>query len=115
RFWGNQAKLSSDPFVAKFDATGERIWASMISEVGDDFVGDLATDSEGRIYLGGHVGEAVPSGSLWALDPNGGLLWQRHFGSGFSTAIASVANGPALSFPGDASDGTTTAVFLSGS
>ncbi|MBN2350078.1 MAG: T9SS type A sorting domain-containing protein [Bacteroidales bacterium] len=76
----NTAYLSSwgsniDLFFAKYNATGEYVWAKKITGVSDEFIGTCGLDSDGNVYItGSFAGTNVdfdPGTSVQYLSSNG--------------------------------------------
>lgn len=98
-------------FIAKFSASGNRIWASYMGGTGDDFPLDMEIDAQENIYLVGLTGSSDfpvlnPGGSAYfdgtvsgtrdffisKFASNGTLLWSTYYGgqdreSGVSLAV----------------------------
>jgi hypothetical protein len=92
--WGSFAGPSlgsTDVFIAKFDPSGERLWASQYGTAQNDDAADIATTEEGGFYLSGgtygnlagpltsHFNDAFVS----KFDPAGNPQWARQFGDVF--------------------------------
>jgi hypothetical protein len=88
---------NSDIFFAKYDATGNYIWAKNIGSVGGDYGNAIAVDGNGSTYITGAfqgtadfdpgVGTAIlTSGGVTDIffakyDPLGNYLWANNIGS----------------------------------
>ncbi|WP_440950380.1 PKD domain-containing protein [Methanosphaerula subterraneus] len=46
---------SNDIFVVKYSPSGSKVYATYLGGSGDDYVGDLATDASGAVYLTGYT------------------------------------------------------------
>jgi hypothetical protein len=92
-----------DVFVAKFSPAGERLWIRQFSGGTDsaEYVGGVATDGEGNIYLAGHtsgvMGEGPSSGSndafVLKLSPDGEEVWACMLGSAAHDNVVGIAVG----------------------
>lgn len=51
--YGGASSWWGDGFVAKFDASGNRLWATYYGGAGDDWIYNSALDGSGNIYLAG--------------------------------------------------------------
>jgi len=81
-----------DIFVAKMDSDGSWLWAKSAGGVYDDFSYELATDSDGNIYITGAFNESALFGSttyisngtkdifVAKLDNTGNWLWVEQVG-----------------------------------
>lgn len=92
---------SSDAFLAKFDSSGTRIWATYYGGNGDDRGYAVAADSSGNVYLAG-ITTSTDSVAIWQngmvnsfqggtydgflakFDANGNRQWGTYFGRNFS-------------------------------
>ncbi len=87
---------STDAFLAKFNSSGELLWAFEISSPnnnGDENIFDLTTDSLGNIYINGGFTETLKLGSyeftsfgaadqfLAKVSPSGEVIWAKQMGS----------------------------------
>lgn len=74
-------------FVAKYDASGTRLWTQQISSsIGDGY--GVATDYAGNVFVtgvtaGNVLGDKVGDQDAFVAkyDPSGNLLWSRQFGT----------------------------------
>ena len=85
---------SADGFVAKFDAMGDHVWSKRFGDMDEQRGLGIAADVFGNIVLAGEFanqvsfgGASVPSAGgrdvfVVKLDPSGGQLWLRRYGSG---------------------------------
>jgi len=89
--------ISYDAFVAKFNSSGDLIWAKQIGSAGYDFANGLCVNQGGEIYVTGSFVQTVDldpgSGTLTAttnglddifivkLNSSGSLLWAHTMGS----------------------------------
>ena len=117
-----------DAFLVKFDADGNRLWATYYGGLSDDYANGVATDSSGNVYLGGTTFSStnIASGGfqdtlrgsedafLVKFDANGNRIWATYYGGKFETfgngvATTNLGNvylaGGTLSPDGIASDG----------
>jgi hypothetical protein len=103
-----------DVFVAKYDSSGNSLWAK---DAGgnqgsfDDWAYCVTTDTAGSVYVGGYFGSSFiqfdnitlnnASGSgYWDIfvakyDPSGNVLWAQRAGSGTDDDCRSIAIAPA--------------------
>ncbi len=80
-----------DAFVARFDASGNRLWSHQLGSSANDFVAGIAADVTGSVFLAGWTFGVVPgsldgnSGQSDALvakyDSLGNRLWAHELGS----------------------------------
>jgi hypothetical protein len=108
-----------DIFVAKMLPAGELVWARRYGDVADDYVADVATDSDGDIVLTGYLrGGAVDFGGgpldpvgidpnddafIVALAPDGAHRWSKRLGDeqfqrGFGVAFDADDNALAIGY-----------------
>jgi len=95
---------SRDPFLAKYDASGNQLWARQIGTAGDDRGFALAVDSTGNAFISGFTDgdlQGFNEGSsdvyLAKYDSIGNLLWTDQFGTldtdeGRALAVDSIGN-----------------------
>jgi hypothetical protein len=81
-----------DIFIAKYDNSGNILWAKGFGGTGSDYPGDIKTDAEGNIYVCGTFSGTATFGNqvmvsnggmdafLAKLDPSGNLIWIRKAG-----------------------------------
>lgn len=101
-----------DSFLVKFDATGNRLWATYYGGVDKDYGTDLATDLFGNVYLTGHsssisgiasvgfqnnFGGGTSDAFLVKFDAAGNRLWATYYGGvggdlGYSTVTDALGN-----------------------
>ena len=91
------ARGSSDAFVAKYDPSGQFLWARRMggdsTKSSDDYVYGIATDNSGNVFLTGNFGATADFGGdsltsiglrdsyVAKLDQNGNFLWTRQLGT----------------------------------
>lgn len=95
-----------DWFVARFDATGQCVWARGAGGVGYDYGHGLVSNAEGEIVVGGtftgagvlgseSVGEAAGRSAVIAkFSPDGELVWARSSSGTGSNAANDVGRNP---------------------
>ena len=78
----------SDPFIAKYDDTGNRVWITQFGSTGRDFSQEIITDNAGNSYIAGFTdgnlgGANQGQKDVWLakFNDNGGQVWIRQFGS----------------------------------
>lgn len=111
---GNAFGMASDIFLAKWDTSGNLIWATYFGGEGADQVGHMAIDNSGNIVLTGYSGSDTnittpgsfqqftlalpgttnPNNFLAKFSPTGQLLWSTYFGLGGNTLYSGVAIDP---------------------
>jgi hypothetical protein len=84
-----------DLYVAKYDASGNFLWAQRDGNIYDDFVLDMDVDPSGNVYITGY-GEINTSGSNRAMivgkiDPSGTTQWAYTFITAETVAIGGYA------------------------
>lgn len=92
---------SSDAFLSKYDANGQRLWTRLLGGVAADGATGLVVGTDGAIYICGSTegslqGQASAGGGdafLSKFDPNGSHLWSRLVGSSNFDAAQSVSLG----------------------
>lgn len=68
----------TDYFIAKFDSTGNNIWAQQVATAGDDKALAIALDTVGNPYVAGFVASGSTDAFLTRHDPtNGGVTWTQ--------------------------------------
>ncbi|NUP04500.1 MAG: hypothetical protein HOW73_00375 [Polyangiaceae bacterium] len=104
RFWGNidfgggsfvnnAAGVTTDGFVAKFDASGNHLWSKQLAGgTNDQVAATVAIDAFANVIIGGHfkdsigidtgllVGDGVDDAFVAKLDASGNHLWSRAYG-----------------------------------
>jgi hypothetical protein len=71
-----------DVFLAKYDASGARLWTRQFGSQLDESGHDVAVDADGNAFItGGEPGSFGGSSFLTKLDPSGNLLWSRQIGT----------------------------------
>jgi hypothetical protein len=58
-----QAAGGRDGFVVQLDAGGRPLWAQSYGGDADDFLGSVAADADGNVWIAGFSGETMPRGS----------------------------------------------------
>lgn len=93
----NLSATHFDAFILKSNAAGDFIWVGKIGGINDDFIFGICTDSDGNIYIAGHVQTSADldpgSGSypyncsandqdifIEKLDNNGNVIWIKTIG-----------------------------------
>jgi hypothetical protein len=91
-----------DAFIAKYDSSGNFMWANSLGDVGIDYSGGISTDSSGNLYVTGefHITPFPFSSSklfLAKFDISGNAQWlstEHSFGfSHFANGIATDPSG----------------------
>jgi hypothetical protein len=97
---------TNDAYLAKFDAAGNRLWATYYGGTGDDQAYGVCTDSQGNVYLTGYTGSnaGIASGGfqntygggtydafLVKFDGAGNRIWSTYYGGNRSSYGQSVA------------------------
>jgi hypothetical protein len=105
----NTGSSTYDIFVAKYNASGNVLWAKSFGGVDSDFGHAVSTDASGNIYVGGYFNSAtmtIGTGTLTnagtgnrdffivKFDPSGNVLWARSAGGTASDQIYGVATDP---------------------
>ncbi len=96
-----------DAFLVKFDANGNRLWATYYGGSGDDEAFGVATDTAGNVYLAGFTNDSttgIASGGfqntygggnydafLVKFDSNGNRLWGTYYGGEYNDWGRSVS------------------------
>ncbi len=87
-----------DAFVAKYDASGARLWARQLGSNKDDLAYGVAVDGSGNVYVAGTTSGTLPGITASSLgnddafvakyDASGARVWVTQFGtSGFENAF----------------------------
>jgi hypothetical protein len=97
------SKGADDIFIAKYDPSGNVLWAQDIGDSGMDWISSVATDKSGNVFLAGTHGSATLTVGSYTLtgggfndvlvakfDPNGNVLWAKSFGGSFDDRGYSV-------------------------
>ncbi|PNW45200.1 UNVERIFIED_CONTAM: hypothetical protein BEN50_12395 [Euhalothece sp. KZN 001] len=78
----------SDPFIAKYDESGNRVWITQFGSSGRDFAQEIVTDDAGNSYIAGFTdgnlgGANQGQKDVWLakFDDNGNQVWLRQFGT----------------------------------
>ena len=121
-----------DIFIAKYDASGNCVWAKQAGGINDDYSKGISTDVNGNTYVTGHFGGTVAFGTkqlvsygggdifIAKYDESGNCIWAKQAGGNSSVrgfAISTGANGNTYvtgSFADTASFGTTQLVSYGG-
>ncbi len=83
-----------DAFIVKFDASGNRLWASYYGDIGVEIGWSVATDLTGNVYLAGQTSSnsaissmgfqntlgGISDGFLVKFDQLGNRLWATYYG-----------------------------------
>ncbi len=118
---------SGDAFLVKFDASGNRIWATYFGGAGNDFGNGIATDATGNVYLTGETqgntavfsggfqntyGGGVSDAYLIKYDPAGIRIWATYYGDIYDSMGNSLVidNANNVYMAGHTTDLTNTAV-----
>lgn len=87
-----------DPWVAKFDANGQRIWIQQFGGISYEQATGVAADADGNVYLSGYtdgsLGGANRGGNdAWVakFDTDGHRLWTRQPGTAETDTATDVA------------------------
>ena len=83
---------SNDIFIAKYDSSGNVLWAKKAGSTLSDIGYSISVDNSGNIYLAGIYGG---SGYVWKYDISGNQIWARSLGisTTYVLGISSDANG----------------------
>ncbi|MEG4995347.1 SBBP repeat-containing protein, partial [Microcoleus sp. B4-C5] len=76
----------SDPFITKYDVSGNKIWTRQIGSTGWDFYTDVTVDGVGNVYTVGEnngLGTVNGAVTLTKWNSNGGQLWNRVIDSSY--------------------------------
>ncbi len=111
--FGNQVLLNpnagvqnSNIFLAKYDTTGNLIWAKNLGGINNDIATGISTDVTGNVYVtGSFIGDSLTLGNITLqhlaandgfvakFNPAGDALWLRAVGSAFLDGITGVSTG----------------------
>lgn len=80
-----------DMLVARFTATGEEKFATLLRALGSDRASAVAVGADGAIYLGGKAANGGGDAFLARLDETGRLLERRSIDSGGGDAVRALA------------------------
>ena len=100
-----------DGYVAKYDTSGNVLWAKTFGGAGNDYIGHSAVDASNNVYITGTFKStsiyftptdslvkmspaAISNSYLAKFDPNGTFLWARLVGSNTQAETWSVAIDP---------------------
>lgn len=93
----------TDAFVAKFDATGKRLWAKRFGGIGYEFTSGVAADAAGNIVVVGTTQRTADLGAgpttggydgdgfVIGLGPDGAVRWAHRFGDAQEQGPKAVA------------------------
>jgi hypothetical protein len=93
---------ANDVFLAKYDASGNYIWARRFGSIGQDIAYGVATDASGNVFLTGAFSNSVNFGGatltavggydifLAKYDAAGNHLWSKSFGGNLTEIGSSV-------------------------
>ncbi len=91
----------SDAFIAKFDASGTRLWTRQLGSNADDFGLGVAVDATGNAYMVGssfgnlpgatNSGTGTTDAFIARYDAGGTLQWVREFGTTSAASEEAVA------------------------
>lgn len=95
-----------DIFVQKLDGNGNFLWVNQIGGSGNELGPSIATDPTGNVYVSGNFKATVDFDPgigtnnltsvgmadvfIQSLNPNGDLIWVRHFGGTATEYISSI-------------------------
>ncbi|MDJ1174874.1 SBBP repeat-containing protein [Roseofilum capinflatum] len=81
------SQYSSDPFITKYDDSGNKLWTRQLGTTGWDHYTEVAVDENGNIFAIGYD-DSHPVGTLGGgdhkfakWDSEGNLLWEKHIGT----------------------------------
>ncbi|MFI5203703.1 MAG: T9SS type A sorting domain-containing protein [Flavobacteriales bacterium] len=118
----------NDGFLVKFDAAGNRIWATYYGGADDDYITSVETDTIGNVFVAGYTLSTTGIASsgfqnaiggtydafIVKFDANGNRIWGTYYGGTASEFFPHVSldkwgniylSGPTQSFNGIASGG----------
>ena len=88
----------TDAFVRKYDAEGNHLWTEQFGSPGSEAAQGIALDDSGNLYLAGYTSDVLGAADLGdydayvrKLDPSGGHLWTRQFGTSGEDWAESIA------------------------
>lgn len=97
-----------DMFVAKFDSAGNFVWNVSLGGTGDDFLHELAVDSQGNVLVAGYFADTIDVGAanpldsagnndalVVQLDGGGDYRWHQQFGDGGDQYALGIVAGAA--------------------
>lgn len=89
---------TSDAFLSKFDASGNRLWTAQLGSAGGERSFGVSTDGLGSVYISGATGGSLngPQAGfgdaiLSKYTTAGALLWTRQLGTAYPDASNAVA------------------------
>ncbi|MDJ1172460.1 SBBP repeat-containing protein [Roseofilum sp. BLCC_M154] len=81
------SEFSADPFITKYDDSGNKLWTKQLGTTGFDYYTEVAVDENGNIFAIGYD-DSHPVGTLGGgdhkfakWDSEGNLLWEKHIGT----------------------------------
>lgn len=81
----SMTKPNMDVVLAKYDSMGNLSWAKTYDLGGNEEPSDVATDSNGNVYVTGWSVASPAKLILLKFDPAGNLLWNKSFADGVET------------------------------
>lgn len=84
------AQTDGDMMVARFTATGDEKFATVVRAVGADVANAVAVANDGSIYVGGRAAAGTGDAYLARLDATGKLVERRTIDSGSSDAVRAL-------------------------
>jgi len=122
---------ASDGFAVKYRSDGTQEWLTQLGCAKEDSLASIARDQSGALYVTGWAADAVAAGqqplggrdaALYKLQPSGGVLWARQFGTvqddeaaavGVDASQVYVAGRTLGTLPGQAASGRLDALVAS--
>jgi len=98
---GNINSGGIDIFLAKFDASGNKLWTRLLGTSGEDYARSVAVDRDGGIYITGNTdgdlgGENIirrQDAFIVKYDSSGSIQWTRLLGAFYDDKGYSIAAG----------------------
>ncbi|HZV82805.1 MAG TPA: S8 family serine peptidase, partial [Geobacteraceae bacterium] len=87
----SMADPNMDVVLAKYDLMGNLSWAKTYDLGGKEEPRDVATDSNGNVYVTGWSVDSPATLFLLKFDPDGDLLWNKPYAQGFEAKGYGVA------------------------
>ena len=88
----------TDPYLAKYDASGALLWTRQPGTTSWDDAEGVAVDGDGNVYVAGHTGGSLggplvgaDDAFLLKYDPSGTVVWTRQLGTTMSDIARDVA------------------------